>query len=99
LWEELLGEKLLSVTIMTLFMFLGIDWFVRWYKKFLSRSVLNDQFRKIIIRLVWIISATIFWFTLYRGALPQSFTKTHFAFALFVFSIFGLLRNLITKEK
>lgn len=94
-----MGEKLLSVTLLTLLMFLGIDWFAGWYNRFLARSILSSRFRTRIVRLVWVISAFLFWITLYRRALPDAFGITHFAFALFVFSLFGLLKTLFSKSE
>ena len=93
-----MGDKLLSVTLMTLLMFLGIDWFARWYDKFLQKSVMSFKFRKLIIRFVWVISATLFWIALYKKAMPDVFSMTHFAFALFVFSLYGLFKTVFTRE-
>ena len=92
-----MGDKLFVVTALTLFMFWGIDWFTRWYDKFLENSLITFKYRKTLVKLVWAISATIFWIALFKKAMPDSFSISYFLFALFIFSLFGLLRSVFSK--
>lgn len=92
-----MGDKLFVVTFLTLTMFLGIDWFSRWYDKFLANSIITSKYRKTIVKLVWAISATIFWVALFIKAMPESFSISYFLFALFIFSLFGLLKSVFGK--
>lgn len=91
-----MGEKMLSVSLMTLVMFFAIDWFVRWYNSFLQKRALDKRFRTLLIRLVWIISALLFWSAMFKKGMPHGFTITHFAFALFIFSVFGFVKSLLS---
>ena len=89
-----MGEKLLSVSLMTLLMFFAIEWFYKWYGLFLSRRPLTEKLRRSVLRVFWVLLSTIFWLTLSRNELPDEFTITHFSFSLFIFSLFGLLKSL-----
>jgi len=92
-----MGDKLFVVTALTLFMFLGIDWFSRWYDNFLTNSVVSSKYRKTLLKMVWAISATCFWIALFKKAMPDSFSISYFLFALFIFSLFGLIRSVLTR--
>lgn len=92
-----MGDKLFIVTVLTLFMFLGIDWFTNWYNKFLTNSITTLKYRTTLLKLVWAISALIFWIALLKKAMPESFTISYFLFALFIFSLFGLLKSVFRK--
>ncbi len=92
-----MGDKLFVVTALTLVMFLGIDWFSRWYDRFLTNSSITTNYRTTLVKLVWAISAVIFWIALLRKAMPESFSISYFLFALFIFSLFGLIKSVYSK--
>ena len=89
-----MGEKLLSVSLMTLLMLFAIDGFNRWYGTFIRRRSVTERMRRSVLTVFWVLLATLFWFTLIRNGLPEEFTITHFSFALFIYSLFGLIKSL-----
>lgn len=94
-----MGEHLLIVTVMTLFMFFWIEIFQTWYKKFLSKRGMSEKRVRSMLRILWVILALVFWYTLLHRGMPTEFTITHFSYTLFIFSLYGLLRSLYIKEK
>ena len=87
-----MGEHILSVTLITLFMFFWIDIFRSWYSKFLTRRGMTAKTIDNLMRILWIILTTVFWFTLLHRGMPEEFGITHFSYTLFIFSLYGLLR-------
>jgi hypothetical protein len=97
LLEDDLGEKLLVVSILTLVWLALIEWFSRWYALFLRPRV-NTIVRSTLMKIFWALLTIIFWVTLIRRGLPSEFDITHFSFALFVYSLYRLIRSLVTKK-
>ncbi|MBN1466251.1 hypothetical protein JXA02_10840 [candidate division KSB1 bacterium] len=87
-----MGEHLFSVTLITLFMFFWIDIFRSWYVKFLTRRRVAKKTIDNLMRILWSILALVFWYTLMHRGMPEEFDITHFSYALFIFSLYGLLR-------
>jgi len=86
------GDHLFVVTAITLFMFFWINLFRKWYGGFLRKRGLSESSITNLMRIFWVIMTTIFWYTLLHRGMPSEFTITHFAYALFIFSLFGLIR-------
>lgn len=90
-----MGAKLLTVAVGSLVVIWFIDFFTSWYAKFLKRWMPNIKIRILLGQLVWAVLAIIFWSTLYRNHLPETFSMTYFFFVLFIYSIRGLVDSLI----
>jgi len=94
-----MGENIFSVTLITLLMFFWIDIFRNWYIKFLKKRGVPERALRLAIRALWIILTMLFWYTLLQRGLPEEFTFVHFAYPLFIFSLYGLLRSFIFPKK
>ena len=94
----ILGQNLFVVTFLSLIMFYMIDWFSRWYPTYLDRFYRSAIFKRNLLRIWWAILAALFWFALLRKSMPDEFSITHFSFALFIFSLYRLLKSLIGKK-
>ncbi len=94
-----MGENLLSVSLGTLVIIGFIDLFSLWYARFLKRWMPNSSIRALLNQLVWAILAVLFWMTLYRNHLPDTFNLTYFLFVLFIYSIRGLIESFIKARK
>ena len=57
----------------------------------------NIRLRLLLGHLVWAILTVLFWNTLYKNHLPESFNLTYLIFVLFIYSIRGLLKSFITR--
>lgn len=93
-----MGKHLFVVSFLTLFMFIWIDVFKRWYLFFLRKRGVSARNRNAMVRIFWVILTTVFWYTLLQRGMPKEFTITHFAFALFVFSFYCLGRSFFRKS-
>jgi hypothetical protein len=89
------GKNLFTVTLCSLLLLGVIDVFVSWYKKFLSRWMPNYHIRVLLIHSVWALLAILFWNTLYRNHLPDSFSLTYLFFVSFIYSVRGLAESFI----
>ncbi len=94
-----MGEYLFVVTALTLFMFFWIDVFRSWYVKFLSRRGTSAKSIRILMLIFWVTLTLVFWYTLLHRGMPKEFTIGHFAFALFIFSMYGLIRTIFKRNK
>ncbi len=94
-----MGEHLLIVSAITLFMFFWIDIFRKWYARFLLQRGMSPAAVNSMMRILWIILAIVFWYTLLYRGMPAEFNITHFSFTLFIFSLYGLLRGFIFRNK
>ncbi len=94
-----MGEYIFVVTILTLFMFFWIEIFRSWYIKFLTQRGVTPETIRAMLLILWVILAIVFWFTLLHRGMPTEFTIGHFAFALFIFSLFNLVRTLVSRKK
>jgi len=88
-----MGEHILSISLLTLFMFFWLDVFWKWYNTFLLKIGFDHHVIRFAKRLFWTVMALIFWFTLINGELPEQFTLGHFAFALFIYSLYQTIRS------
>ncbi len=93
-----MGEHILSISLLTLFMFFWLGVFWKWYNKFLQKIGFDEHVIRFAKRLFWTVMALIFWFTLINGELPNEFTLGHFAFALFIYSLYQTI-NSFAKPK
>lgn len=89
-----MGTHLLSVTLLTLVTFLAIDAFSNWYQRFLANRPQSEQFKNIVIKIFWATMTLMFWYAFYKRNLPQELGFGHFAFAVFIFSFYGLTKQL-----
>lgn len=94
-----MGQHLFVVTLISLFMFFWIDVFQSWYVKFLSKRGMSSKRIAAMIRILWAILTLVFWYTLLHRGMPAEFTITHFSYTLFIFSLYGLLRSLLVRQK
>ena len=94
-----MGEHLFVVTLVTLFMLFWIDVFRSWYTRFLEKRGMSARNIRNMLRIQWAVLALIFWYTLLHRGMPEELSITHFAFSLFVFSLYGLLRSTFSKKK
>jgi len=93
-----MGTHLFVVSLLTLFMFIWIDVFRRWYFLFLRRRGMSVKSSNAMLRIFWVLLTMVFWYTLLYRGMPEEFTITHFAYALFVFSFYGLIRSFFRKS-
>jgi hypothetical protein len=95
-----MGKNLFSALILSVVIVAAIDWFVGWYTAFLTRRVLSAGLGRRIKQIFWVLLAFVFWNSLYRLALPESFDLSYVLFALFIFSLRGLVISFfVPKEK
>ncbi len=94
-----MGDHLFVVTLVTLFMMFWIDVFRNWYRRFLSKRGMSERNIRNMMRIQWVILAIIFWYTLLHRGMPPEFNITHFSFALFVFSLYGLIKLFVFNKK
>ncbi len=92
-----MGKHLFVVALISLFMFLWIDVFKKWYVAFLQRRSMPARSITTMMRILWVILTLIFWYTLLHRGMPKEFSITHFAFALFVYSLYNLLVSFLHK--
>lgn len=93
-----MGDYLFVTLFSTLFILLAVDLFARWYQTFLSRRSLPVHVRSFIIQAMWVLLALLSWNALYRKFLPIEFDASHLLFALFIFSLRGLILSLFEKK-
>jgi hypothetical protein len=95
-----MGKNLFSVLALSVLIVAAIEWFMNWYAGFLARRLTSSELGQRIKQLFWVLLALLFWNSLYRLALPESFDLSYFLFALFIFSLRGLVMSFfIRKEK
>ena len=93
-----MGEYLFVTLLTTLLLFLAVELFVKWYRKFLVRRKLPAHIRGFILQAMWVLLALLSWNTLYRKFLPIEFDASHLLFALFIFSLRGLILSLLDNK-
>ena len=93
-----MGEYLFITLFSTLFLLVGVDIFVRWYRIFLVRRRLPGHIRRAIEQVMWVLLALLCCNLLYRKFLPDQFDTSHLLFALFIFSLRGLLVSLMEQR-
>ena len=94
-----MGDHLFIVTLVTLFMFFWIDIFRSWYIKFLTGRGVSEKIIKNLMRILWLILTSVFWYTLLYRGMPEEFTITHFSYALFIFSLYGMIKAFWPQRK
>ena len=92
-----MGKHLFVVTLISLFMLLWIDVFRRWYVKFLAQRSISAKNINTMMRIFWVMLTLVFWYTLLHRGMPDEFSITHFAYALFVFAFYNLATSFFKK--
>ena len=93
-----MGDYLFVTLFTTLFILLAVDLFAKWYQKFLIQHILPIHMRGFIIQAMWVLLALLSWNALYRKFLPIEFDVSHLLFALFIFSLRGLILSLFEQK-
>lgn len=86
-----MGLKILSATFGGLVLLITVDLFMAWYGAFLRRRGIPGRLATMFRRLLWALLALLFWSALLRFGMPEKFSSSYFLFALFVYSLRGLL--------
>ncbi|MDZ7386350.1 MAG: hypothetical protein ONB07_09555 [candidate division KSB1 bacterium] len=94
-----MGLKILSATLGGLVLLVVVDLFVAWYAAFLHRRAVPARIISMLRRLLWALLALLFWSSLVRSGLPDKFTSSYFLFALFVYSLRGLVIAFLPQKK
>ncbi|MBN2001097.1 hypothetical protein JW935_26365 [candidate division KSB1 bacterium] len=94
-----MGEKLFTVVTLSLIVVFSIDWFLDWYDRFLDKRPVKPRVKNLFLNIFWVSLTLLFWHTLLNRDLPEKFTISHFAFALFIFSVHGLVQSFIKRSK
>lgn len=94
-----MGKNLFAVLVLSVVFVAAVDWFVDWYDNFLARRVLSSEMGRRIKQVFWVLLAIVFWNSLYRLALPESFDISYVLFALFIFSLRGLVLSFFTRKE
>lgn len=89
--ERAMGLKILSATLGGLVLFITVDLFMAWYAAFLRRRAVPTHLATMLRRLLWALLAFLFWSSLLRYGMPDRFSSSYFLFALFVYSLRGLI--------
>lgn len=92
-----MGLRILSVTVGALILVGTVDFFSHWYGHFLTRRPITNQLRILLRRTFWAVFAVTFWLALLNYGLPEQFDTTHLLFALFIFSVRGLILSFFPK--
>jgi len=93
-----MGQHLISTLVITLLALMGIDAFVHWYGGFLRKRGLPSYLQRAIRQLLWVLLALVLWNALYHNFLPAEFDGSHLLFALFAFSLRGLVLSVFARE-
>ena len=93
-----MGNNLFMVIFGALIFLVFIDIFDFWYRKFLRNYGIPPHIRKTIAQAKWVILALLFWNSLYRYFLPEAFDFGYMMFALFLFSLRGLVVETFRKD-
>ena len=88
-----MGEYLLTTLVASVFMMCLIDVFTKWYRRFLKGRKINKQVCASIIQIMWVFTALILWNSLFRSFMPVEFDVSHVLFALFVYTLRGLVMS------
>jgi hypothetical protein len=91
------GSRLFVVSLLTLLMFLVMDWFSRWYNSFLTKRHGSEELRVNINRVMWILLALVFWYSLIQRGLPAVFDITYFSYSLFMYALFRFFQTFYNK--
>ncbi|HHL73688.1 MAG TPA: hypothetical protein ENJ29_14365 [Bacteroidetes bacterium] len=94
-----MGENLFLMLIGGVLLISGTDLFVRWYTVYLSRRNFPAVLQRHFVQIQWVVLSLFFWNLLYRNFLPQAFTLSHVLFALFIFSLRGLILSFLPKKE
>ncbi len=94
-----MGLKILSATMGGLVLLLTVDLFMGWYASFLGRRALPTRLIAMLSRLLWALLALLFWSSLLRAGLPETFSSSYFLFALFVYSLRGLVIAFLPQKR
>jgi len=97
--EKAMGLKILSATLGGLVLLVTVDLFMAWYTAFLRRRAVPARLATMLRRLLWALLAFLFWSSLIRYGLPDRFTSSYFLFALFVYSLRGLIIAFLPPKK
>lgn len=94
-----MGLKILSATLGGLVLLVIVDLFVAWYGTYLRRRALPDRLVSMLKRLLWALLALLFWSSLLHSGLPETFSTSYFLFALFVYSLRGLVIAFLPQRR
>ena len=87
----LIGFTLLSIAI--------IEIFLTWYKSFLIKRSVKENFIFLLYRLTFAVLAFIFWRSFTNPEGLDNFISTHFYFALFVFCCYKFFISFFELKK
>lgn len=93
-----MGKHLISILLGTIVLLLGIEWFSQWYHKFLQRQKIPLHIKRAIEQGMWVLLALLLWNALYRKFLPEEFDSSYLLFALFIFSLRGMVIAFLRRE-
>ncbi len=86
-----MGVKILVVVVASLLLILGTDIFISWYLRYLKMRFSNARILRQIVRLIWAILALLFWMNLSARHMVPELNMSHLLFALFIYSLRGLM--------
>lgn len=92
-----MGAQLFTITLGSLLIIWLIDFFVEWYAKFLKRWLPSAKMQALLMSLVWVFLALIFWNSLYHKHFPETFSLTYSLFVLFIYSVRGLIDSFVRR--
>jgi hypothetical protein len=93
-----MGKNLFTALVLSVVVVATIDWFINWYGGFLTRRSVSSGMSHRIQQIFWVLLALIFWNSLYRLALPESFDFSYVLFALFIFALRGLVLSFFVPK-
>jgi hypothetical protein len=93
-----MGKYFLIVTLLILFLLAWMDVFLKWYPRFLERRGASAELKLTLQRIFWLVMAILFWHTLLQRGMPEEFSITHFAYTLFVVSIYGVIKSFFNRK-
>lgn len=93
-----MGENILTITLISIFLAGVIDIFTAWYLKFLKKRKINADLAQFIIRSTFVILAFLFWRAFIHNIDSKTLSSTHFFFALFVYCMIRLIASFYKKD-
>ncbi len=93
-----MGENLFLMLTAGVLLVSGTDLFVRWYTVYLGKRGFPPILQRHLVQIQWVVLSLFFWNILYRNFLPEQFTLSHVLFALFIFSLRGLILSFLPKR-